>query len=195
MRIKYAVAVVGLAATAFALPVAAQMKMPNLSSAYIGGGLGQSKFKVDCSGLTSCDDKDTSLRFFGGYQFNRNIAAELGYGVLGKAKFSDPFGSAELKINAWDLSAVGSWPLANEFSVFGRLGLYLSDAKFSGGASGSKKSSGLTFGLGGQYDFNRNLGLRLEWQRYSKVKAQETGGTEEKGDVDILGVSVLWRFQ
>ena len=43
----------------------------------------------------------------------------------------------------------------------------------------------MTWGLGGQFDFNRNIGLRAEWQRY-KVS---------DGNVDNLSIGVLYRFQ
>jgi len=187
MKTKAVVAVLGLAAASLALPAAAQMSM---SSGYIGGSLGQSKFKGDC-GLANCDTKDTSFRLFGGYQFTPNIAAELGYTDLGKVKGDVPgFGSGEISANAWDLSGVFSWPIG-QFSVLGRLGIARVEAKPGGIFSGdSSTKTGLTWGLGGQYDFNRNLGLRLEFQRF---RADSGGG--DTNDVDNLSIGVLWRFR
>src|SRR5438128_11066499 len=83
---KSTVAVLGLAAAVFALPAAAQM---NMSAFYVGATVGQAKFKNACSGAgagVSCDDKDTAWRLLAGYQFNRNLAVELGYHNLGEAK-------------------------------------------------------------------------------------------------------------
>ena len=196
MNIKALVPVLGLSAAAFALPAAAQ----NMSAVYIGGGFGQSQFKGACDNVSgagvSCDDKDTSFRLFGGYQLNRNFAAELGYSDLGKAKVTDPFGSTELGVTAWDLSAVGMFPVMDALAIFGRLGGYWGEAKLSGGASGSKTTTNLVYGLGLQYDFMKNFGVRGEWSRYSKVKAKnDATGVEDDGDVDVLGVSVLYRFQ
>src|SRR5919201_81955 len=123
MKTKAVIAVLGLASATLALPAAAQMSM---SSAYVGGSVGQSRFKADCSGL-DCDKNDTSFRLFGGYQFTRNIAVELGYADLGKLKVSGTvFGvpiSGAVEATAWDLSGVFSWPFANQFGVFGRLGV------------------------------------------------------------------------
>ena len=86
--------------------------------------------------------------------------------------------------------------MANAFSIFGRLGGYWGETKFSGDATGKKKTTNLTFGLGVQYDFMRNFGVRGEWQRYSKLKARADGDTEDAdSNVDVLGVSVLYRFQ
>jgi OOP family OmpA-OmpF porin len=195
MRSKVTIAILGIAAATLALPAAAQMRM---SSAYIGGGVGQSKFKDGCAGGTfpgaSCDDKDTSFRLFGGYQFNRNIAAELGYADLGKAKASAAGVSEEAKATAWDLSAVGTFPVWQQLSVLGRLGAYHGEGKLSGVVSGKKNTTNVTFGVGAQYDFTRNLGVRAEWQRYSKLKFEVSGASGDT-DVDVLGVSVLWRFQ
>ena len=197
MNKKALIAVLGVSAAALALPAAAQ----NMSAVYIGGGLGQSKFKGACDGVSgtgvTCDDKDTSFKIFGGYQLNRNFAAELGYTDLGKAKVTDPFGSTELSATAWELSAVGMFPVMEALSIYGRLGGYWGEGKLSGsGASGSKTTTNLTYGLGVQYDFMKNFGVRGEWQRYSKVKVKDdASGTEDSGDIDVLGVSVLYRFQ
>jgi len=187
MRSKVTIAALGLAAAALALPAAAQMSM---SSGYVGGSLGQSKFKADC-GPFSCDKNDTSFRLFGGYQFTRNIAAELGYTDLGKLKVSGFGLSGEVKATAWDLSGVFSWPFANQFAVFGRLGLAYTKGESSGAfGSASDNKTGVTWGLGAQWDFTRNFGARAEWQRY-RVDAGSAG----TGDVDNLNIGVLYRFQ
>ena len=81
-----------------------------------------------------------------------------------------------------------------QLSILGRLGLYYGEGKSTPGASGKKNTTDLTYGLGVGYDFTRNLGVRGEWQRYAKVKF-EAGSTSGDADVDVLGVSVLWRFQ
>jgi len=198
MKTKAVVAVLGLAGAALAFPAAAQV---NWSSAYIGGGIGQSKFKDGCSanllgGGSSCDEKDTAFKGFVGYQFNKFFAAEAGYTDLGKTKASfGPF-NADAKATAFELSAVGTYPVWEQLSILGRLGGYYSEGKLGGDLSGKKNKAGLTFGLGAQYDFNKNLGLRAEWQRYDKVKFQEdVTSTEAETSIDVLGVSVLWRFQ
>ena len=196
MKTKALLAVAALGAAAFSLPAMAQMSM---SSAYIGGGIGQSKFKDGCTGGSfpgvSCDDKDTAFKIFGGYQFNKNIAAEIGWTDLGKAKASGPGGTAEAKASAFELDAVGAFPVWQQLSILGRLGLYYGEGKLDApGVSGTKKTTDLTYGLGVGWDFNKNLGVRGEWQRYSKIKF-EAAGTSGDTDVDVYGVSLLWRFQ
>ena len=156
---------------------------------YAGASVGQSK--SDCSGSSgSCDDKDTAYRIFGGYKFHPNIAVEGGYSPLGETSG----GNVTAEANAWDLVGLGIFPLGNNFSIFGKLGFYNAEVKLGGLASGKKTTTDLTYGIGGQYDFNRNLGLRLELQRYSGVKAPDFGGTSKDTDIDVVSVGALWRF-
>lgn len=173
---------------------------------YIGASFGQAQADVDCSGTTACDDKDSSWKIFGGYQINRNFAVELGYSDLGAVTASTPsfvlfplvVPAASLKIEAkaWELVAVGSLPLADRFSVFGKAGFYRADTdtRVDFGAAGSTTESDsntdLTFGVGLRYDFTRNFGVRAEWQLYSAVAA----GFGEESDVDVMSVGLVWRF-
>ncbi|HZE60969.1 MAG TPA: outer membrane beta-barrel protein [Burkholderiales bacterium] len=185
----------GLLAAVFASSAAAQ------GAPYVGAGFGQSKAKEWCSntGGISCDDRDTAWRAFGGYQFNRNFAAELGYTNLGKFTASVGGLTDDAKVNVWDLSLLAAWPLMNQFSVYGRLGGYRANAKEETNFAGNFEHSNtdLTYGLGAQYDFTRNLGMRVEWQRYAKVGGGDValGPTPgDKSDIDVVGLSALWRF-
>ena len=120
---KWSVLIGGVIASAVALPAAAQF--------YVGGGFGQSKAKDWCAnaGGISCDDRDTAWKAFGGYQFNRNFAAELGYTNLGEFKASAGGLTDNAKVNAWELSALAAWPFMNQFAVYGRLGAYRANVK------------------------------------------------------------------
>src|SRR5438132_2847278 len=166
---------------------------------YVGGSVGQSKARhVDCAGFDSCDTKAAAFGILGGYQINRNFAAELGYHDLGKVTFSGSGVSANIKANVWELVGIGAYPFANQFSGYGKLGAYHGEAKLSasiaGLGSGSLKETNtdLTFGLGVQYDVSRELGIRGEWQRYKNTGGDNVGG---KSDVDVLSIGAIWRFR
>jgi OOP family OmpA-OmpF porin len=195
---KSVVAGVGLSAALVALPAAAQM---NMSAFYAGVGVGQSKAKDWCGGggADTCDDKDTAWKVFGGYQLTPNFAAEIGYSKLGKFHASLAGLTDDAKVTAWELSALGAWPILPRFSVFGRLGLYRATVKETTNFAGDFEhdNNDWTFGLGLQYDVTRNLGLRGEWQRYRKIGGGDVAfGADvgQKSDLDVLGVSALWRF-
>jgi OmpA-OmpF porin, OOP family len=190
---KSALAIVAVAATLFALPAQAQ-RAPE-PGFYVGGTIGESKWKDACSGLgggVSCDDTDTAVKIFGGYQMNQFFAGEFGYVNLGKSKASSGPFTDDIKAHAWELSAVGSWPVVDRFSIFGRLGLYFADVEEDTNFAGNFKHSNndLTFGFGVRYDFTRNLAVRGEWQRYNDVG----GGDIGKSDIDLLGITLIWKF-
>jgi OOP family OmpA-OmpF porin len=126
------------------------------------------------------DEDDTAWKVFGGYQINRTFSAELGYTNLGEVDV--PGGSAEA--TAFELLGVGKFPLANQFSIYGLVGFAMVEVDVSGPFSNlSDDSTELTYGIGAQYDFSRNMGVRLQWQRYD---------TEE--EVDVMSVGVVIKF-
>jgi len=190
---KAAIAVLGLAAAAFALPAAAQVV--DKSAFYVGASVGQSKFKGACEGLpagVSCDEKDTAWRILGGYQFSPNFAAELGYHNFGETKASGGGLEVKDKASAWELVGVGMFPIANQFGIYGKLGGHHGESKLESnvaGVSGKDTGNGLTFGAGLQWNVMAPLGLRAEWQRYQKV------GGDSDNKIDVLSLGAVWRFR
>ena len=199
MTKKNAVSLIG--ALALALPAAANAQGFSFtgpdSGWYVGGGIGQSQIDIDTSDAapgTTVDDKDTSFRVFGGYQMNKHFGVELGYSQLGEVSGNEPgFGAFQFEAKAWDLVAVGTLPLGNSFSLIGKLGFYKGDLDFTGGGESlSESNTDLTYAIGAQYDFSKNLGLRAEWQQYKSMGKQDTTG---ESDVDVFGISVVYRFK
>jgi OOP family OmpA-OmpF porin len=178
---KSLLAVLGLAASVFALPVAAQTNF------YIGASVGHSGAKDLChvAGGAGCDDIDVAWRALLGYQFNKNFAVEAAYHKLGDFKTV----AGDFETDAWELVAVGTIPVSTSFSVYGKLGAFRGRAESPGI---SETNNAVTFGLGLQYDFTREVGLRGEWQRYPKLGGSRFGGDT---DVDVWGLTVLYRFQ
>ena len=189
-------ATLGFAAAAFAGSALAQNATQE-TGAYAGLSIGQSKAKDFCSGTAgsglSCDDKDTALKIFGGYQFMRYLAAEIAYTDLGKVKASGSGNSLEVKANAWELVAVGSYPIGTSgFAPYAKFGFYRGETKASSnfGFSAKETNNDLTYGVGVRYDIMRNLAVRAEWQRYGDAG----GGTIGKADVDVISIGALYKF-
>jgi len=150
----------------------AQMKAAD-SGWYIGASVGQAD-------MDQVNDKDTSLKILGGYQFNRNLAAEAGYTDFGKTSS----GGTEVKATAWEGVGVGILPIGDRFGVFGKAGFFWGETKSGGTSSDSVE---LTYGVGAHFDITRNLRLRGEWQKYTDVGDGAT-------DIDVLSVGVVFRF-
>jgi len=193
-----------LAASTLAFSPLSQAQMSG-HNWYVGAGFGQSKANDACTGAVAagftCDDTDTATRIFGGYRVNKNFAVEIGYADLGKSTASGIVlgipTSAEWKATAWDFVAVGILPINQQFSVLGKFGFtsWSLDATITatgiGAGTESPTGTDTTYGVGVQYDFNNQFGLRAEWQNYSNIGDENTTG---QSDVEVMGVSALFRF-
>lgn len=161
MTKKWLVAPIAAAALAVSTGAFAQQRPEQ--AWYIGAELGQSDFG---------SEKDTAYKFLGGFQVNRYFGVEAGYGWLYDKNSSE--------VKALEALAVGTYPIGNQFSLFGKFGLASMDVKTPGG---SDDSTELTFGVGVQYDATRQLGIRAGWQRYD---------TDQ--EVDVISIGVVYRF-
>lgn len=156
---------------------------------YAGLGAGSVKFDGACSGTTSCDDRDTGFKIFGGYNFNNVFGAELGWHDLGSVSSSTAAGGGNADVKGLELSAVARFPVTSAFSVFAKAGAFRWDTNTSGTFTGSSGTgTDWTWGLGATYRFTRNWAGRLEWQQFRDVG--NGGGT----DVDALTASVVYNF-
>ncbi len=207
MNGKAALAIVGMAAALVAAPAAAQGS--DESGIYLGGSIGYSQYKDACKNLfIPCDDHDAAGRVFGGYQFNRNWAAELGFGDFGEAHGSGPIpaggnGAFTTHSYAVDLTGIGSVYLTQRLSLFARLGAYMGrtsrDIEFTNFPSvhDAKTNSGLTYGAGLGYTLGR-FGVRAEWQRYDNIGTNQNSGidTQPSGteEIDVFSLAFLFRF-
>jgi OmpA-OmpF porin, OOP family len=150
------------------------------------------------------DRSETGFKLFAGYRFNTYLAAEAGYAVVGDFNFSSfvaPAGRVSItsmEPKAWSLDAIGHLPLPHGFSLFARAGLIRTETKVNVQGTGtavvprrSFKDSGVGYhaGLGVGFDFHKNVGARVEWERY-----RASDGITDKADVDLLSWGVRVRF-
>ena len=184
---------------------------------YVGSNLGQSRATIDDARITSNligagfngvsitdDDRSNGYKIFGGYQFNKNIALEGGYFNLGSfgytASTALPVGTlnGRIKLRGLNLDVVGTLPITERFSAFGRIGANYAQARDSFSGTGaihvlnpnpSKRDTNLKLGLGLQYNATESLVVRAEVERYRIDDA-----INNKGDVDVVTVGLLYRF-
>ena len=173
---------------------------------YAGALLGRVEAKSGCIGILAgggrvCDAEDPGFGIFGGYQFHRHFAAELGFASLGRVRASETatsfFAPQKVDNRLFDLSAVGLLPLTdvlpfgNRVSFFARLGGYLATLSTSQSGVSDHSNVGLGYGGGLQLEATPLIGVRAFWQRYKNV-----GGDEYlKQNYDLVGVSAFYRFR
>lgn len=172
-------------AAAFAVAGTAQAQLANTPGYYIGGNVAQSHLKDDSPLGADTDRSDTGYKFYGGYQFTPNFALEAGYAGMGK--FQAP--SGEVKASGLYLDAVGTIPLAPQWSALGRVGVVDTESKISGsGLSVKDHDTGLKVGAGLQYDFSPTTALRGEWERY------RVGMDSVRSNIDQYSLGVVVKF-
>lgn len=196
--------------------MAAPFAMADNLGWYGGANVGQSKATIDEDRITSDlrsrglvagpfnnDERDRTYKLFGGYQFNPYISVEAGYFDLGRFGFTTtttPAGtlSGNIRLKGLNLDVVGTLPITEKFSAFGRMGVAYTRAEDSFVGSGavsvldpnpSSHKANLKAGLGLQYALTDALSLRAEIERY---RVDDAVGN--KGDVDLASLGLVYHF-
>ncbi len=212
-----------IAFAALVAPAAAQKPpapppAPPPTGFYLGAGGGAGVFPFDddfvqVTGATASevttDEGAAAYKAFLGYRFHPNVAIEGGYFDFGKFKFkrnvTSPFGGtaeATVKSSGWGIDAVAIFPLARQWSLFGKVGGFRSTTKTTYTSTGAvvfaagtnlnpeRKEWNLKLGFGGQFDFHRNFAVRAEIETVVGAGDDQTG----EGNVSMLSIGLLARF-
>ncbi len=168
------------------------------SGGYFGAAIGRTSVSDYCSDtagliVTSCDNKDATFKIFGGLRFTRNVGVEVAYVDLGKYHVTGSDSGLAFDINTKltgvTVQGVGMVPFGNEFSLLGRIGAIVWDLKNSGtvgGFGGSTSDSGvdIAMGVGAQYKFTPNFGIRADLDYYPNL------GNNDTGESNVTAVSI-----
>lgn len=209
-----------LAVAALMLCASASSMAADQQGWYMGAGVGAAKNKLSNSQFrndTSVKDTDTAFKIYGGYQFNKNWAAELSYINFGKFRSSSTYEyvdisasseNLEVKSSAIALSGVGIMPLSENFSIFGKLGMAIKTTKATetmlrpGQTSTGQPAQGVytsnntsiipLLGFGTEYRFSPVLAIRGEYEYAGKTTVWEQEGV--KSDSSLMSVSLRYSF-
>jgi len=204
---------IAVAAGAAALPAvavaqAARAEPSSQTGIYVGLGAGvvngrfeEANFAAPAGMARTEKTHEAGGKGIVGFRFHRHFAVEGGYYNFGK--FESTYqgggltGQAVAKIDGWNLSALGVMPIGPNFSGFGRVGAFNSevDTTVSGTVPAglmntSKRSTQLTWGLGGQWDINSRWALRGEYENFGKAGDASTGQLR----LDMWSASALYKF-
>lgn len=184
------------------------------SGAFVGVGVGQASTEVDNLVGTGYkfDEQDTGYKLFGGYKFFPWLAVEGAYMDGGSPSVTLKQGTDSLDIaidvQALVASAVFTLPLGDQFELFIKPGIAYWDSKTSGRlvqsgtvvGHGSQDDSGSAFFLGGgaAFNFNENLGVRLEYEWFDVAPTWDDYQDEFVQELDastgFFSASFVYRF-
>jgi OOP family OmpA-OmpF porin len=140
-------------------------------------------------------------RVFGGFQFNPNLAAEVGYSMFSDSKTTINYRGQQVfkaKISTESIDAVGKliYPISNTgFNVYAKAGaawvLVDQDLKQIDGTNVTAISSSTdpirpVFGLGAGYDVTQNLTLDASFTRIL--------GNNNLQNIDFYGAGLTYHF-
>lgn len=171
---------------------------------YAGITVGQARVNAPTNIVLS-KSTDTIAGVLGGYQFNRYWGAELFYSGAGRFSGTNAAGTiiGSGKGDVWGLDAVGTLPLSDAFSLYGKLGIASTKTKASGyviATGGPSTLSGATrttatYGLGVVFNATPAIGIRLGWDRYgAAVTGAVAAGTTDNFNINAWTVGGVFRF-
>jgi len=117
-----------LGACVLAVCTAGSVSAAEKTDWYVGGSVGYAKNTLSDAfppSGTSQKTSATGFKLYGGYQFNSNWAAELEYVNFGKYSADSANLHSTAKASGLGMSAVGTLPLSEQFSLFGKAGVLL----------------------------------------------------------------------
>lgn len=171
---------------------------------YAGATLGRSNIGTPAGAILT-KSTDTTWGVLGGYQFNKNWGAEVFYASAGKFAGTNAAGTTSNSGNghAWGLVGVGTLPLSDALSVYGKLGIASVRTSASGyviatgapSALGGATRTSATYGLGGQYNINPSVDIRFGWDHYkAAVTGASAAGSKDNFNANVWALGAVFKF-
>lgn len=187
---------------------------------YVGGGIGYSRFDVDCTDIPSCDKSSVGGKLYGGWNFAKDWAAELSYFDWGKATGRESLdlvgrvrelplatasGTLSMKLRgtgfglgiAYFFAPAGSdWSGVLRAGVAQNKGKLTATADYGDGSSDSmtesKRSTQPYLGFGFGFKLSPTLTLTGEAD-FSRIKYR-FDGLEDRADTQMFSIGVRYAF-
>lgn len=184
------------AAAAAALASFSMLATPATAAPYAAANLALTSTKYD-------DVKNgTGFSLVGGYEIDEfgmfPVFVEGSHYDSGKLKVDDTADLQGIRLSYQGYQVFGgvALKLAKDSGsrVWGKVGYYSLDGKVSDGSdSAEEKLTGLSFGLGADWMFSRQLGARFEIEQPTKVKSIPGFNVDETTALSIVKIGLVWR--
>jgi opacity protein-like surface antigen len=141
------------------------------NNAYVFADIGSASFSNTTTGNITFPNPG-SFGIGAGYQFNSNVAAELGYTAFGDSSVTvvNTGVTAKLKTSSLHAAVVGTYPFNPQFSAIGKLGVSSNkvDGSNSAGFAYNASKTSLYYAVGGQYNINQQFAIRAQYENVGK---------------------------
>lgn len=158
--------------------VAAPAMADNTGKFYVAGDYGSVSFENSMpSGFGGSPFPNSgAVRISGGYHFSPMLAVEAGYLMIGDSTVKYNTYSDTTKNSALQIAAVGTFPVTPAFDLIGKLGMSMNSNKLSdtlGVWNSSTSSTSLMFGIGAQYNVNKKVSIRAQYEDFGKFTTND----------------------
>ncbi len=142
------------------------------ANGYLGISFGSSSVKADLTSLGggSIDESTGMNKLYGGYRFNKYVAAELAWYNLASVSVAQVGTGPNAVSGSVDMKALGIYgvafvPLAKRTFVLVKAGGANWDADLQRNATGATADGfDMLYGLGFSYGFTKNLAVTADWE-------------------------------
>lgn len=218
-------------AVLFIRPAAAQ-------ELYIGGAYGTTEFVGSCDTVPvdnaislsgsqgSCEDSDRGFKLLLGAEVTKHFGFEFFFGQFGEIAIRDVDLSGTVNgrqaaltgdfgvDHSWSfgLVGIGSLPIGDNFSVFGKAGghwwsvegnygeVTVDGSSIVGQFPSDDDGHDFLFGAGAQYKFDNGIAVRAEWERYfmgssslfDDIVGSGDDDTIHDDEIDVISLGVLY---
>jgi opacity protein-like surface antigen len=111
---------------------------------------------------------------------------ETSYATYGKANLGGSHG--DWKTSGVQASGTGTFPVGGAFSLLGKVGVARIKHQVNGASS---TKTNLAYGIGSQYDFNKGIAFRVQYEQLGTIGDANTTG---EAKASLLSVGALYRF-
>lgn len=156
---------------------------------FVGASFGSSHLDEDFSGF-NIDTDANAYRIVGGFQFGDYLGLEAGYHNFGDFAETVDLGGftslTEVTADGWTLGGTLGLPLNEQFSLYGRAGVFFWDAdvEVDGFSINVPEDENPYYGGGARVDVTSQLSLIGDWTRYELDTIES----------DVISVGFQYRF-
>ena len=148
-----------------------------MADVYVGMGIGSASYNVDLTALGggNFEDSSTGTKLYGGYSFNKFIAAEVAaynfadasVGALETSPGSGTFVSAEAGMKGAGAYVVGIYPVTKKVKLMARLGMlnWNAELRFNN-ISGGNDGNDIAYAFAASYGLTKEFLVTAEWESF-----------------------------
>lgn len=161
-------------------------------------GVGNASFSAPAGSTAVVENPKSKPVYgaFGGYRYNKNLAFELAY-TGASYIYTTPVAAGPRYLSkqiVLALTAVGSMPVSDAFSLYGKLGM--ARASSENNLAGEQTTSRVapTFGIGAEYKFTPNISGRFGIDMYGVTATIPTTLVKQNSNATVMNAGVSYSF-